>query len=51
MSKYRYRIDPEVIDLVDDLGYDESDLDEMSSDDVYDTACDILADQIQVRRV
>lgn len=39
MSKYKYRLDPETIDLVDDYGYDEDELDQMTTEDVYDIAC------------
>jgi hypothetical protein len=44
MSKYLYRSDPDTIDLVDDVGYDESELDQMSSEDVHDIAKRKLAD-------
>lgn len=52
MSKYMYEREPQRLDLVDDLGYDESELDAMHPDDVYDLACSILADSLAtVRRV
>lgn len=52
MSKYEYQLDPVRIDLVDDLGYEESDLDAMSVEDVYDIACvQILDNGYTVRRV
>lgn len=38
MSKYVYAIVPETIDLVDDVGYDESDLDGMSAEVVRELA-------------
>lgn len=50
MSKYLYAIVPESIDLVDDIGYDESELDGMTDEDVYDLAVKELSEP-RVRRL
>lgn len=49
MSEYRYRIDPDTVDLVDDLGYDESDLERMDPETLYEIACREL--EPRVRRI
>lgn len=50
MSNYLYGIVPETIDLIDDLGYDESELEQMHSEEAYSIAAAALSEP-HIRRL
>jgi hypothetical protein len=50
MSSYLYGIIPETIDLIDDLGYEESELEQMHPETIYELACKALSEP-RIRRL